>query len=155
MGSEMCIRDRSVPLSLEEQRPYRVRDGQGRVVRDVFGSPEGSRTVRFLRNRKCSPMLGYVQDAGTMLDGWRQKCLMNAVLQCAPVEVRPAMRTYFLEHCANNIASGACGSGVERANFEAVVAVLGMYGLRVRVWGVSAAPKEVSTHQCRRAVEMG
>ena len=49
--------------------------------------------------------------------------MMNAVLQCAPVEVRPAMRSYFLEHCANNVASGACGSGVERANFEAVVAV--------------------------------
>ena len=49
------------------------------------------------------------------------------------------MRAYFLENCANNACSGACGSAAERANFDAVVAALEMHGVCVRVWGVYTA----------------
>ena len=48
------------------------------------------------------------------------------------------MRSHFLVLCGNNVGSGTCGSSVERANFNAVVAVLKAQGLRVRVWGVSS-----------------
>ena len=96
----------SVPLLSEEQRAYRVHDGQGRVVRDVFGSPEGSRSLLLLRDGKCNPTLGETEDAGSMLDGWSEKCLMNAVLQVAPAEMRPTMRSHFLVLCGNNVGSG-------------------------------------------------
>ena len=48
------------------------------------------------------------------------------------------MRSQLLACCGNNKGSGTCGSGVERENFLAVVAVLEAHGLRVRVWGVSS-----------------
>ena len=108
-------------LCVEEQRAYRVRDSEGRVVKGLFRAPPGIQS------------LGFVRDAGSKLGCWNEKCLMNAVLQCAPAEVRASMRSHFLEHCANNMPSGACGGAVERANLEAVVAALEMHDLRVCV----------------------
>ena len=63
----------SVRLSLEEQRAYRVRDTDGRTVRDVFGSPQDSRVLRF---GKRSMMLASVEDAGSVLGCWRQLNLL-------------------------------------------------------------------------------
>ena len=119
----------------EELQSFRCRDGAGRLMPGVYGASTGARSLVLAR----TPKLGSVEDAGSTLGGWSQKCLMNAVLECAPAEASASIRASFLERCANNASSGACGNAVERANFQAVVDALEMHSLRVRVWGVYTA----------------
>jgi hypothetical protein len=62
---------------------------------------------------------------------------MNAVLSCVSKDTRRKMRRFFLSRCANHAPSGAAGGDVERCNLDAVMEVLGFYGICLRVFGAS------------------
>ena len=102
---------------------------------DAFGSVVKARDSYEL-SRGCSRK--EIVDPGSELGGWRNKCLMNAVLACARADERPYLVDVFLKNCANHARSGACGSVEEAANLDAVRRILSYAHAHVRVWGCAS-----------------
>ena len=83
-----------------------------------------------------APPKKQVSDPGSDLGGWKNKCLMNAVLSCVSGDMFEYARELFLESCANNAGSGVCGGAAEAKNFEMVRRALRECGMCVRIWGL-------------------